>query len=530
MFSILFYSKLLASVVLFIFGLRILSFNLLEVFEIPLFRLFRDPKGSTPKAMLKGLSLGAPSLEGHKLISSVGGMVQAGLLSQRHALVVTTFGQIFSLFGLILALFVPMEKGIVMLGLGFLPLILARGKWEEVFRNLAFVLIGIGLISLASGLLNEGILILQSHQELISSFNSSFILSVVTGIILSFLTLLVLEKDTILLVIFFKLGLLFPNENLIFLVALAIPILGSSLGYWPLANKSNIYGKRFFKVLILFEVVLIALVIPALIRYPEIFYSPVRFLLLVLSLRVTKFVLLLIFQPILNRVSLKLFPQQGHRENFQLGVLGDSRHLSPPLALIQAGFHLAKLQSVILRMFDLVHSYATDNYHARNLAKIKDYERIIDNMQVEIQSYLRGVSEKELTSHQAYTLQKLVLQSQELESISDYIDKVASYLTAFLESGESLDSLKESTFSYYLDVSKFYSQVTVNLPLNVMDEKEVIEMSKKIKSHGNDLRHSLGELVETHRIGASGLLVLSDLFNAIKKIRSHSLKLYNNLL
>ncbi|MDC1174780.1 hypothetical protein OAT67_05275, partial [Bacteriovoracaceae bacterium] len=318
------YSKLLASIVLFIYGLRLLSYNLLEVFELPLFRLFRDSKGSSYKSMLKGFALGAPSLECHKLTSSVGGMVQAGLLSQRHALVVTSFGQIFSVFGLVLALLIPLDKGIVMMGFAIVPLLLARGKWEEVFRNLAFVLIGIGIISFAQALMYEGVLVIQQHHEIIRFLNNSVIVSVISGTIIGFLCLLIFEKDTILLVLFFKLGILFPHDQHVFLVALSIPIIGCSLGFWPLANKSNIYGKRFFKVLILSEVVLLAFFIPIMLRFPEIFSNPLVFIFLVISFRFIKYLAIISAHSFLSKIALKLFPQQGHRENFQLGVLGDS--------------------------------------------------------------------------------------------------------------------------------------------------------------------------------------------------------------
>ena len=90
--------------------------------------------------------------------------------------------------------------------------------------------------------------------------------------------------------------------------------------------------------------------------------------------------------------------------------------------------------------------------------------------------------------------------------------------------------MEGSVLTYFQEVSEFFTKVSSTLPLKTEDDQAISELNRSIKLKGIGFKQDLGELIDGQQVSNNGVFMLSDLFNAIKKVRSHSLRLFNNLL
>ena len=90
-------------------------------------------------------------------------------------------------------------------------------------------------------------------------------------------------------------------------------------------------------------------------------------------------------------------------------VLGDPSNMLPAASMAQAESELRKMKDIVERMYKLNREFwFAENYDAKVLAKIMDYERITDNIHKEITVFLCYVMEKPMSHHQSEQIQAMI--------------------------------------------------------------------------------------------------------------------------
>jgi hypothetical protein len=98
--------------------------------------------------------------------------------------------------------------------------------------------------------------------------------------------------------------------------------------------------------------------------------------------------------------------------------------------LAQAESELRKMIQIVERMYKLNRVFwSQDQHDAKMLAKIIDYERITDNIHKEITVFLCYVMEKPMSHHQSEQIQSMIKIADELESVADYIERLAKLMS-----------------------------------------------------------------------------------------------------
>lgn len=498
------------------FGGRVLSGRMIEIFEEPIFHSLQKIRESGPSAFVRGFLLTMLSFSTVSSIITIGGLMNAGLVRMRPGVKLilgANIGAALSVF--ILSLF-PHFTCFIFLGVG---LIIALATNISLIKNIGGVLFSLGLI-------------LIGLQWFELGFNS---IDIVQGNLLlfciitfSFLTGLLLKSSTgvLLLTVFFPENLL--SDTGIWLGLIGVN-LGSSLPVLFASRKGNHFGKRAGVAHLLIKL-LVSLTFILFLNLKVWSFSS-AWGVTGAHLFINLFIALLLYgfvKPFESLIS-ELWKNDEPIDSRSLEVLGDPLDMVPALGITQARFQILKIVDVVQRIFELTYQYVEgDEAQARTLAKIKDYERITDNMQEELNEFLGLLVQNTLSHKQSMKIQGLVRMSEELETISDYIDKVATYNTRFLSLGHLPKEVREEYLEFYNQVLSFFMQVSSLLG---WDEKansdELLSEAMKLKKMADEIRERHIKRMDDKHMEPAMLLLYSDMVVSLRKVRGHTLRIFN---
>lgn len=524
--------SVIAGCALLLVGIQHVSGALLELFEMPVYRMVRKVRPDDRSSFFKGIFFSMVSAS--SLISSTTllNLVNAGLMRLSPAYLFLAGANLGPFLLLSIVVFFNLKVGLVFLAISLVTIAMSRSPMGKWFRNMHRLFLGLGLICLAKHFLGDGIRIVSSINQgsLVYFTEGPFILSLLSGLFFGALVCYLLRSSllTILLFMVVRDGAFVSFYLLIPAVIGAHAI--SFVQVKKMADLGNVYAKRLaygqamMSVIGLFAGVIGIMFIDRLPQGASSFYVILAFA----SLRLISVLTFVILLGPISRFIHTLLPDSDYPDQFELSQLGRASDMIPAMALLQCSFHVNKLKDIVDRLFVLTEEYILeDKPPARVLAKIKDYERITDNIHNEIRSFTRMLMENTLTSRQAVMLQSIVKVSDELEYIADYIDKLASYNTRYQQE-VILQSEHEGLVKLFSGVKKLYFDICENLPMApVLDGDNVTARAQSLKILAESIRESSAHELVHKENPAVVLLTYSDMIVCLRKIRGHVLKIFN---
>lgn len=240
--------------------------------------------------------------------------------------------------------------------------------------------------------------------------------------------------------------------------------------------------------------------------------------------------IILCFKKFLTSIAEKLFSEEEYPEDPKLEISIHNEDTTPAIALIQARRQVGKMANIVERTFSKVREYLKQERNPRVLAKIKDYERVTDNMKEEVEGFLMVVMQKPLSESETKEMRLLLRLVSDLESIADYLDKIATYRTKLEEEQKIPDDLKTEFFVLYDEVEKYFHHVMGTLG------KPDDELRKKLDLQSQKLRTQLVQMREDHVMrlekaesSVTLSMTYSDMVVALRKIRGHTRHISNAL-
>lgn len=484
--------SILGGLGLLFYGLRSLSFAL----ENLVGEYIYDGVGQIKESSLKAFGLGfigTLSVGGHSSITvlTVMSLVNAGLVKLRSGLL-TISGATLGLglacvFYTQLMTFSVGSLGPLLIGLGVFPGLLTK---KNSFIQAGRILFGLGMVvfgfEMMLGQWQQWALDPQAqswqlylHQELwwfgLALFFICFTLSFMLD---SSLTLLGL------ILTIFHIGLL-KFEQAFFCVLIA-QMGSASVSFWS-SKMSSLYARRVAIAHSLFPVLMFVLALVLSLSevvnfealahqiFTTYFAPEMRLSLMLFVFLGLGVALQALMVGVWEKIVRSLVPEDPIKEQYRLMSFGDSKDLIPASALSQCHLQLNKQVDIVKRMYRLTNHYVVDTEELgpRTLAKIKDYERIIDNITDEITDYIRVLLEKPLLKDQSGYSLSLVRVSKELESISDCLDKMATQAAALKERELVPEMFLQKVEEYQREVFEYFVEVT-----SLCDEYEAISESR----------------------------------------------------
>lgn len=228
------------------------------------------------------------------------------------------------------------------------------------------------------------------------------------------------------------------------------------------------------------------------------------------------------FINLLAKLVTKITPDREVKEQHHLVVLGNPADMLPAMALIQVNKEVEKFYNIVGRMFNVTKAYLnSESNDAKLLSKIKDYEQITDNIQKEISLFACRLMERPLTAAESKKAQVLVQMSDDLESIGDYLEKLAFFKNRFSKEATLQGGSKERLLSLLDNIESFYQDVTKAFNIDHVDTTILKRRSETVRLIGEEIREKHIESMGQGEFTPLTSLTYADMIDALKKTRGH---------
>lgn len=534
---------LLGGLGIFFFGMKFMSDGLQAVAGDVIRKIINSLTSNRIMAVGVGLLVTCIIQSSSVTTVMVVGFVNAGLMSLTQAIGVIFGANIgTTITGWIISVKVD-KYGLLLVGLGFIPGLFSKSeRWQHLGRSI----LGVGLVFIGLQTMSAAFVPLRENQAFLDSiayFSGDHYGAYIASIMMGCLLTMIVQSSSAMLGITMALATsgVIPYQTSIALV------LGENIGTTITALLASIGGnvnaKRAARAHASFNVFGVLLMLFFLPQYFNLIDSLIpldpRFIApdgsrphvaqhIALAHTLFNLTATLAFLPFVNQLAAfvtKITPDRGiEKEVPHLLVLGDPSNMLPAASMAQAESELRKMKDIVERMYKLNREFWLDQeYDARKLAKIIDYERITDNIHKEITVFLCYVMEKPMSHHQSEQIQAMIKITDELESVADYIERLANYRDRFKNTETLVGESRTEFFQFMDEVWSFFDMVGQGLI-----DGDVLDMSA-IEAKSNELQLWADSMREKHldRISKGNYLPVtaltySDMVVALRKIRAHS--------
>jgi phosphate:Na+ symporter len=238
----------------------------------------------------------------------------------------------------------------------------------------------------------------------------------------------------------------------------------------------------------------------------------------------------LVFLPFINQLAkfvTKMIPDKKGEGEDQLLALGVTSTLMAPTALLQAEKEILIFRKKVDDMFILARDYIIkDKPEAAHLKEIKRIENEMDLLQKEITVFLGEIIQKDLTEKESFEAQAIVRLADEMESVTDYIDKFAIAMTRFKEKIALKGSDKEAMLEFFDRSHKFFLEsVGTDSNLKGMPNEIANEQAKLLRREADNMREAFFTKFSKEKYPPLLIMSLTDMVGSLRKVVSHSLNI-----
>lgn len=470
------------------------------------------------------------------------GLVNAGLMELTQALGVIFGANIgTTITGWIISIKVG-KYGLLLIGLGIFPMLFAK---KERMKSFGMMLFGIGMIFFGLEIMSNSFKPLRtmpSFLDAISYFSGNHYGAYLASMMMGCLLTIVIQSSSAMLGITIALA----STGVISFSTAAALVLGENIGTTITAYLAsvggNIEAKRAAKAHAIFNLLGVGIVMcifPIYVDFIEMIIpgdanfinaagdKPNIAIHIATGHTIFNVTATLLFLPFINQLAnlvKRIHPDTSVKEQHHLVMLGNPSDVLPATAIVQAETENQKFKEIVDRMLVLTTEYLKlEKSDARILAKIKDYERITDSIQKEVTVFCCKVMVSSLTPEQSSQIQAAVRVADELESVADYLDKLATNKTKFLESDELKGEAREDFLQFLAEVTEFYYSCTDGLTNEdcVLDEKKINSRAIELKISADEIRAKHVARISDGTNNPLSVLTYSDMIVALRKVRSH---------
>ena len=471
------------------------------------------------------------------------GFVNAGLMELTQAIGVIFGANIgTTITGWIISIKVG-KYGLLFIGLGIFPMLFAK---KENARQLGRVLFGIGMIFFGLKIMSGAFKPLRSMPEFLDAISyfsgqhyGSYFASIVVGCILT----MVVQSSSAMLGITIALA---SSGAIQFHTAAAL-VLGENIGTTITALLASVGGNtnakraaRAHSIFNILGVVVLFSFFPYYVSFIDSLVSgdphmtnaageyPNIAVHIATGHTIFNVTVSLLFLPFLKTLAafvIRITPEKVGAEQNHLVMLGEPKDMVPAtgLALVQA--EVTKMKDIVDRMYDLTREVFTGNNkqsQSQAIIKLHSYENATDNIQKEITVFISKLMQMPMGDQESRQAISYVKIADELESIADYIEKLALCSQRPHQkvlSGDSFTDFKK----YFDDVELYYKQMTD--PINATEKQDLsvtFSKSEELRTQAEYIRERHLERVSKGNYDALSSLTYSDMIVALRKIRSHT--------
>ncbi len=205
-------------------------------------------------------------------------------------------------------------------------------------------------------------------------------------------------------------------------------------------------------------------------------------------------VLILIwFVKLIEKTVCKIIPQKEQEEEYRLRFITGGLLSTSELSIMQARKEINLFAERIHRMFgmvnDLLHTNNENDFN-KLFSRIEKYENISDSMEIEIANYLNSVSEGRLSSESKLEIRGMLREVTEIESIGDSCYNLARTISRKRQGGKDFTEKQYEHIHQMLHLTDNALEQMIAL---VEDEHHVVDVNKSfnLENEINNYRKQL---------------------------------------
>ncbi|MCZ2102217.1 MAG: Na/Pi cotransporter family protein [Chitinophagales bacterium] len=417
-------------------------------------------------------------------------------------------------------------------------------------KNWANIIIGFALLFLGLGFLKDSVPTVGSDSPIVSFFadinNIPYFSTIISVILGTLLTLIIQSSSaTVALTMTLMASGIIPFEMG------AAMVLGENVGTTITAELAatvgNVHAKRAARIHTSFNVfgvtwalLIFPIVLKVVVHLTEIIaggnpitnpslYGSTGLAVLHTTFNICNTLLMVWFIPSLVRFSEKTVSSKGEQdEQFQLEYFDSGTERTPELSILEVKRALAKFGEITGRMSGFTKEllFETQSKNRNKLLKrIHKYEKITDDVEIEVANYLTKISRKSLDESLAERIHGMNRISSNLERIGDLFYQVSKILEKKHEENIVFSDRQNDRISEMLDLLD-QAFVIMNENLNMHSEDVTLQKANKIENKINAKRNEIrkeyyGSMLSEKESGLEGELLFNNIFNALERIGDH---------
>ena len=528
---------------IFFFGMKMMSDALQATASDVIKKIINSLTSNPVLAVLVGTGVTVIVQSSSVTTVMVVGLVNAGLMQLTQAIGVILGANIgTTITGWIISIKIG-KYGLLLVGLGIFPALFAK---KDSWREFGKIVFGVGLIFVGLQTMGAALKPLAHNQSLLDSISyfsgehyGAYFASAIVG---ALITLLIQSSSAMIgvTIALATAGVISPHTALALVlgenIGTTITALFASVGTSVTARRAatahalfNILGSTI--VLSIFPIYahLISFITGPNISLQNVAGDFVNVAVYIATghsvFNISMTILFVPFIKPFSRLIMKIVPDKNDlKENRKFVMVGNSSELLPATALMQADKEIIKFAEIVGRMFNLSSDYMLNKKKdERDLAKIKNYEMITDNIEKEILLFMSKVMQKQLSAIQSVDAQVVIRTSDELESCADYIEKLTLSQNRFCKEAVYDSEAKEDFELLLSKVKEFYFLVYHMIEnLDNLNTNRVIKQRQEIKIFANNIRdRHMKRMAEKRYEPMESALTFSDMIVSLRKIAAH---------
>ena len=243
------------------------------------------------------------------------------------------------------------------------------------------------------------------------------------------------------------------------------------------------------------------------------------------SFNIINTLLLIGFASLIAKIATKMVPDdEDDDEEFRLQYINSGLFSTSELSIMQAKNEISIFGNRIEKMFNFIPELLLEKRpkkYDKFLSRIKKYEQITDNLEIEIATYLTRISEDEMTYDSSKKIRAMLKIIDDMESVGDVVYQLSIIIDTanqrkLIFTSEQRNSLNEM----FELVREAFVEMNKNLVASYqeVDPKTAFLIEKNINDKRNMMRHNhvddLKKKKYKHKIG----IYYSDVFSLTEKV------------
>ena len=527
---------------IFFLGMKFLSESLQAMAGDLIKKLITKATSNRVIAVLVGLSVTALIQSSSISTVMVVGLVNAQLMNLMQAIGVILGANIgTTITGWILAVKIG-DYGLLLIGMGIFPMLFVK---KSTIRAIGKVIVALGFIFFGLQLMSGAFKPLRSHQGFISFleyFDAQSILSIVGCVIIGCCMTFIIQSSSAMLGITMVLA---GNGSLTFATAAAL-VLGENIGTTITAQLACIGGstnaKRaalshaFFNV---FGVCVMILIFQPYIAFIESLipgladqvgadgskqYIAAHIAASHTIFNVSATILFLPFTQYLAKFVCWIIPDSKTKEVAQLKYLQAGGYQSSGVSLKMASLELENMAQITKQCLKHTRTYLLEREKPSKAEfdEVMHLEKISDNIQEEITSFVCRAMEGSLIAEQTGEAYTIIRAADELESIADQATALCIYRWRIHKNQQNFSDLAwEQLSEYYESTYTLFNSVVENIRNLQGKVKHYEQEAQKLSATANEMRDKHIQRMRDGVCEPLSALTFSDIFVSLRRIKNH---------